>query len=123
MPYTLFGIATELLLLGRFQVVDAVCEIHRPTIAGILKRFPVPASASTMGHVVLGRNREMLGFTRTHERVQVRQYERWGIMSVPAYLLASAVIYLQGKDAYRENPFEQKAYSVDDVDSSGTDSC
>lgn len=76
-----------------------------------------------MGHVVLGWNREMLGFTRTHERVQVRQYERWGIMSVPAYLLASAVIYLQGKDAYRENPFEQKAYSVDDVDSSGTDSC
>ncbi len=113
LPYTLFGIACGLLLFGRFKVVDGVCEIHSPVIAGVLKRLPVPASAITLGHIVLARDHKMLGLTRAHERVHVRQYERWGIMFVPAYLLASAVLYLQGKDGYRDNPFEKEAYAID----------
>ena len=115
LPYTLFGIACGLLLFGRFQVVEGVCEIHSPVIAGVLKRLPVPASAITLGHVVLARDHEMLGLTRAHERVHVRQYERWGIMFVPAYLLASAFLYLKGKDGYRDNPFEKEAYAIDAV--------
>ena len=95
LPYSLFGIASGLLLSGRFEIVEGVCEIHSPAIAGVLKRFPVPASAITLGHVVLARDHEMLGLTRAHERVHVRQYERWGIMFVPAYLLAPTVLFLQ----------------------------
>ncbi len=124
LPYTLFGIACGLLLSGRFKVVDGVCEVHSPAIAGVLKRLPVPANAITLGHVVLARDHELLGLTRAHERVHVRQYERWGIMFVPAYLLASTVLYLQGKDGYRDNPFEKEAYvidaedhAIDDIDS------
>jgi hypothetical protein len=42
--------------------------------------------------------------------VHVRQYERWGPLFVPAYVLCSAVIWSRGGDAYRDNPFEREAY-------------
>jgi hypothetical protein len=116
LPNTLLGITCGLILAGRFQVVDGVCEVHSPLIAAVLKRFPLPASAITLGHVVLARDKQMLAMTRTHERVHVRQYERWGIMFVPAYLFASACLFLQGKDGYRENPFEKEAYAVEGAD-------
>jgi hypothetical protein len=117
LPYTLFGFACGLLLAGRFQYLDGVFEIHSPAIASVLKRFPVAANAVTFGHAVLARDNEILRLTRQHERVHVRQYERWGIVFVPAYLLASAFLYLQGKDGYRDNPFEKQAYAVDATDS------
>lgn len=113
LPYTLLGIAFGLLLAGRFQVVDGVCEIYSSAIADVLSGLPVPASAITLGHTVLARDQETLARTRTHERVHVQQYLRWGIMFVPIYLFASACLFLQGRDAYRENPFEKEAYASD----------
>lgn len=113
LPYTLLGIACGLLLAGRFQCVDGVFEIHSPAIARCLSRFPVAARAITLGHAVLARDKETLRLTRSHERVHVRQYERWGIVFVPAYLLVSACLYLQGKNGYRDNPFEKQAYAAD----------
>lgn len=115
LPYTLLGIACGALLAGRFQIVDGVLEIYSPTIAKVLTRFPVAASAITLGHVVLAHDQEVLRKTRLHERVHVCQYERWGILFVPAYLLASSCLYLQGKDGYRDNPFEKQAYAEDDA--------
>lgn len=112
-PYTAGGVAIGLLLAGRFQRVDGVIEIHGPRIAGMLNRFPVSAMAMTFGHVVFGQNEAALDITRDHERVHVRQYERWGIVFVPAYLAASAVLYVRGRDAYRDNPFEVEAYAID----------
>ena len=67
----------------------------------------------TMGHVVFGQTDAALDITRRHEHVHVRQYERWGPLFVPAYLAASALLYLRGRDGYRENPFEIEAYAVD----------
>ena len=72
--------------------------------------MPIPAMAMTMGHVVFGRDKLSLDLTRKHERVHVRQYERWGIVFVPTYLGISAILYLRGRDGYRENPFEIEAY-------------
>ena len=69
--------------------------------------------ALTFGHVVFGQTDAALDVTRTHERVHVCQYERWGIAFLPAYLGASAILYLRGKDGYRDNPFEVEAYAVD----------
>jgi hypothetical protein len=109
-PYTLVGVAIGLLLGGRFQVVAGVIEIHGPRLAAILNRLYVPALALTFGHVVFGQNPTVLDLTRSHERVHVRQFERWGILFVPAYLIASAYLYARGRDAYRENPFEIEAY-------------
>jgi hypothetical protein len=47
---------------------------------------------------------------RAHEQVHVRQYERWGPLFVPAYLLSSLVELLRGRRPYRDNWFEREAY-------------
>ena len=112
-PYTVFGIAVGLLLGCRFRRVQGVVEIHGPLLALVLRSLPVPAIAMTMGHVVFGQTEAALDITRRHEHVHVRQYERWGLLFVPVYLGISAILYLRGRDGYRENPFEVEAYAVD----------
>jgi len=64
----------------------------------------------TLGHVVLGRDELLLDLTRDHERVHVRQCERWGPLFIPAYLLASLWVKLRGGRPYEDNPFEREAY-------------
>lgn len=112
-PYTIFGIAVGLLLGCRFRRIEGVVEIHGPLLAMMLRNLPVPALAMTMGHVVFGQTRTALDITRRHEHVHVRQFERWGPFFVPAYLGIAAILYLRGRDGYRENPFEIEAYAVD----------
>ncbi|TWT92062.1 hypothetical protein [Stieleria varia] len=114
LPNTLLAITIGLLLMGRFQLVDGVVEIHGRRVAAVLRRLPVPASAMTLGHAVFGQTLDTLQITRRHERVHVRQYERWGPFFVPAYVLISLILYARGRDGYRENPFEIEAYAVDD---------
>ena len=63
-------------------------------------------------HVVLGLDGPTLDRTRAHERVHVRQCERWGPLFLPAYGLASLLAWWRGHDAYRENRFEREAYRV-----------
>ncbi|MDQ4142894.1 MAG: hypothetical protein M3198_03975 [Actinomycetota bacterium] len=64
--------------------------------------------AITLGHVVLAVDDLDLA-TLDHELAHVRQYERWGPLFVPAYLVASARARLGGGDAYRDNLFEVQA--------------
>ncbi len=47
------------------------------------------AAAITFGHTVLARTQADLDASRSHERIHVRQYERWGLFFIPAYLLCS----------------------------------
>ena len=42
--------------------------------------------------------------------VHVRQFERWGPLMGPAYLLSSLVLWLAGRRPYLDNPFEREAY-------------
>ena len=44
-----------------------------------------------------------------HERVHVRQCERWGPFFVPAYLLAMLATRIMGGNPYWDNPFEAEA--------------
>ena len=109
----LFFAPLALLSGGRLRVVDGVLEIHGPLVALFLRRcVPIPggASAMTLGHVVIGRDQQCLDSSREHERVHVRQCERWGPLFLPAYLIASVIVKLRGGDAYRDNPFEREAY-------------
>ena len=95
------------------QVVDGVLELHGGAVAFFLKHCTLlrgGASAMTLGHVVLGRDRHLLDLTRAHERVHVHQCERWGPLFIPAYLLASALVLLRGGRPYEDNPFEREAY-------------
>jgi hypothetical protein len=65
-----------------------------------------------LGHVVLGRDEAALDRTRAHERVHVRQAERWGPLFVPAYLLIGAWLLVRRRDPYRDHPFEVEARGV-----------
>ena len=98
---------------GGAHVVDGVLELHGGAVAFFLRRCTLlrgGASAMTLGHVVLGRDPTLLDLTRAHERVHVRQCERWGPLFIPAYLLASALVALRGGRPYEDNPFEREAY-------------
>ena len=116
-PYTLLGLLIGILCRGKFQCIDSVVEIHGPRINWFLCHLPIAAMAMTLGHVVLGQNVIALNRTRRHERVHVRQYCIWGPLFGPAYLLCSAVLWLRGRDAYRDNPFEREAFQIDSFES------
>ena len=113
-PPSLFGltIATLALWRGGIAVVDGVVEAHGPALAWVLTRL-VPlaggAAAMTFGHVVVGRDPLTLASCRAHERVHVRQYERWGPFFIPAYVAASVWAILRRRDPYFDNPFEVEA--------------
>ncbi len=79
-------------------------------MGALLSRVRAPFAAITFGHVVLGLDRAILDRVREHEQVHVRQYERWGPLFVPAYLLSSLVQLMHGRDPYRDNVFEREAY-------------
>lgn len=114
LPATLLGLllASFALRHGRMYVVDGVIEAHGPWVAWVLTRC-VPleggAAAMTFGHVVIGRDRRVLELTRAHERVHVRQYERWGVFFLPAYVIASTYAAVRGGHYYHDNIFEREA--------------
>lgn len=109
-PTSLLGLAflPFARLGGGYQLVDGVLEIHGGLAGSFL--HAVGAWAMTLGHVVLGADQLALDLTRSHERIHVRQAERWGPLFVPAYLLAGACVWMRGGSAYRSNPFEREAY-------------
>jgi hypothetical protein len=68
-------------------------------------------AAITLGHVILAVSPEALVPLRRHEHVHVRQYERWGVLFIPAYLLSSLWQVLRGRSAYSANHFERQVQS------------
>ena len=108
-PTSLIGLALGLVLLpagARARVVGGVLEItalQRPP------RRRWPFAAVTLGHVVVATHAAEMQRLRAHERVHVRQCERWGPLFLPAYLLAGAWQWVRGRRAYGDNPFEVEA--------------
>jgi hypothetical protein len=108
-----FVAGMPLLLLGaRLRVLGGVLEIAALS-GGPRGRWPF--SAITLGHVILGSHPAELDRLRAHERVHVRQSERWGPLYLPAYVLAGAWQWLRGRRAYWDNPFEVEARRVSGV--------
>ena len=91
----------------REGVLEAVFPEHRPSFRRWHHRLPF--RAITLGHVVLAATHAERDAFRAHERVHVRQYERWGLLFFLAYPLASAWAVLNGGRAYRDNVFEVAA--------------
>jgi len=113
-PATLLGMALALPAVrgGRLTVVDGVIEAYGPWLRWVLRRFGAidgGVAAITFGHVVLAQDADALHWTRAHERVHVRQYERWGPFFIPAYITASAWAVLRGRHVYYDNRFEREA--------------
>jgi hypothetical protein len=114
-PWTIFGLMVGLLGLlagGRVQRMGRVIEFWGGGAAWFLAKFPLVAGANaiTFGHTVLARSKQDLDGTRSHELVHVRQYERWGPLFIPAYLLCYFTLWLRGRHPYFDNPFEREAF-------------
>ncbi|HEV7299781.1 MAG TPA: hypothetical protein VGN72_10480 [Tepidisphaeraceae bacterium] len=115
-PTTAIGLMLTIIALatgGRAKRHTGVLEVHGGCLTFLLHRctmLPYGAAAMTLGHVVLARDEACLTATRVHERVHVRQAERWGPLFMPAYAIASLVAKLRGGDAYRDNVFEMEAF-------------
>lgn len=115
-PYTLLGAALGLLAImmgAKAQCKQGVLAIAGGQLPQLIKRLPLSKTfvAITLGHVILSENKHVQAQFWRHECVHVRQYERWGVLFVPAYCLAGAWVWAQGKHIYRDNPFELEAYA------------
>jgi hypothetical protein len=101
-----------LLTGGSARIRSGVLEIEGGALSALLSRalpgFPI--SAITLGHVVLAADAVEHARCRAHERVHVRQYERWGVVFPALYLAASVAAILRGGSAYRDNAFEREAF-------------
>jgi hypothetical protein len=114
-PYSLLG-----LLVGSFGICTGgtariragVIEFYGGGVKWFLNCLPGGqfTLAMTLGHTILGQSDAALDISREHELVHVRQYERWGPFMGIAYLGCSLVLWLVGRRAYRDNPFEREAY-------------
>jgi hypothetical protein len=114
-PWTLLGLLLglgALLTGGGVQRVGRVLEFHGGLLSRLLRHVPIAggAAAMTLGHCVIARTRADHDISWRHELVHVAQYERWGLLFVPAYLACSAWLWLRGRDPYLDNPFEEEAY-------------
>lgn len=116
-PTSLLGLAAIAMTAPSLGVVAGVLEAHGPGVSRLLDLLSPRMSvlAMTLGHVVIGRDQAALDGTRAHERVHVRQAERWGPLFVPAYLMASAIAWARGGDAYADNAFERDAWSTSPI--------
>jgi hypothetical protein len=92
---------------GRARWRDGALEC----VGGMSGRWAArgPFAAITLGHVILARTPAEARRLAAHERAHVRQYEVWGPLFVPAYLLAGAWQLLRGRCPHADNPFEKAA--------------
>jgi hypothetical protein len=114
LPTTLIGLAAGLLWIvsgAKVRIVHGVVEVHGGLMARCMLHRGFAAMA--LGHVIIGCSPGVLDQLRTHEHVHVRQAERWGLLFIPAYLLAGVWQLLRGRHAYYDHPFEREAFAVE----------
>ncbi|MFN6127418.1 MAG: hypothetical protein ACK6DC_23955 [Planctomycetota bacterium] len=115
-PYTVLGFWLILAPWSgqrRWFAYRGTIGIVGPGVQRLLALAPIRggAAALTLGHTILAISESAFHETWEHEMVHVRQYERWGVLFVPAYLLSGCWQWLHGRDAYWDNPFEIEARS------------
>jgi hypothetical protein len=114
-PYTLLGLClggVGVCTGGRARIRGRAIEFYGGGVKWFVTHLPLGqfTLAITLGHTILGQSDASLDISRDHEMVHVRQFERWGPLMGPAYLLASLVLWTSGRRPYRDNPFEREAY-------------
>ena len=113
-PNTALGLCFvpfTLLSGGRVRAERGAIEVHGGFARFFLRHcLFVKASALCLGHVIVGQDRDCLDYSRDHEHVHVRQYERWGPFMLPAYFLSSFLAWRRGGHFYFDNVFEKEAY-------------
>ena len=114
LPATAVGLVLALLARtggATAVVVDGVIEVAGGRVGRVVSALPprFRFSAITFGHVVIGVSHPVLNGCRAHERVHVRQYERWGVLFFVLYLGSSTLEALRGRNPYWDNHFERQA--------------
>lgn len=114
-PCTAVGLLAGLLGLlsgGHVRRRGRTLEFWGGIVSWFLRRIPGlgAVSAMTVGHVILGESDDSLDYSRAHEWIHVRQYERWGIFFFPAYFGCMLWLFARGQHPYYDNPFEVEAY-------------
>jgi hypothetical protein len=114
-PYSLIG-----LLWGLLAVLSgAKTHVHEGTLeitggrtgkwyAKTFRKRHI--TTITLGHVILSKNESCLHDLRLHEKVHVKQYEKWGVLFAPAYFISSIVQIIRGRNPYLDNVFEIAAF-------------
>ena len=118
-PATLVGLLAALPAFvtgARARLIDGVVEITGGRMDRLVAALPRRCRfcAITFGHVVACTDECTAAAVRAHERVHVRQYERFGALFFPLYLGSSLVQWLRGRDPYFDNRFEREAYALAD---------
>ena len=98
---------------GKFVAWGPMLEFWGGAVTVFMNSRVVRARGMTLGHVIIGVAGPTLESIRLHEWVHVRQYERWGPLFIPAYLISSALLWVAGRNPYWENPFEKEAFDED----------
>lgn len=114
-PATLVGLACACAALAsgaRARRVQGALEVCGGRVRAFVMRLPEGCrfGAITLGHVIIGLDSGVLERSRAHERVHVRQYERWGVLFFPLYAGSSLWQWARGRDPYRDNRFEREAF-------------
>jgi hypothetical protein len=89
---------------GALEVTYRRCTAQCGRLARVL-----PFRGIVFGHVILAVTREELVAIGPHERIHVRQYERWGPAFFVAYVACSLWQLLRGQNPYWHNYFEVQA--------------
>ncbi len=116
LPWSLAGLMAALVAIlfgATVRIGNGTLEVSGGRLGEWASRLPFSDQicAITLGHVILGIDSAMLSSCSAHERVHVRQYERWGILFIPLYFGSSIVQLLNGRDPYLDNRFEREAHS------------
>lgn len=119
-PATLLGLAVAAVALAcgaRGRSERGVLEVCGGRLATWLARLPGVRhfEAVTLGHVVLADSHVALDRQRRHERAHVRQFERWGVLLLPMYVVVGVFEALRGRHPYRDNFFEREARAAESV--------
>ena len=94
---------------GSIRLRDGVLEC----VVGSLPRFLRAVGdrggieAFALGHVVVAGSAALMSKSREHERVHVRQYERYGPFFLPLYVLSSVLALARRDHPYDHNRFER----------------
>jgi len=89
-------------LRGKYYVIKSGCSMYKimdyAMIGGI-----------TLGEVVIIRIESLSKRVIAHEAGHVAQYRLWGLLFLPAYLVASVISRIRKGNWYRDNHFEVQA--------------
>jgi hypothetical protein len=118
-PATLVGLLVALPAFAtgaRARVIDGVIEVTGGRVERLIAALPRRCRfcAITFGHLVVCTDEGTAAAVRAHERVHVRQYERFGALFFPLYIGSSIVQMLRGRDPYFDNRFEREACAPGD---------